>query len=175
MKKAFIFLLAVYILLFAVGCSVPIPRLSETVFSIEDYRLQLTANSTFKENTGGEFDLQITNDYAYISVMAYNYSDLSQGLTPPDVYDMQNEDLFSKRTDVVVLEEVKTQVISQRTVMHTLFSAKNNGVENYYTSYLVDLPYAETFAWVLVSSTPSYYTENKDMLHSIVCSLTSAE
>ena len=185
MKKAIILLLTAFMLFSTVGCTIPIDSLSsskptesspskpkETVFPIDSYHLQITADSTFSQNTGGSFDLQITNGSAYISIMAYKYIDLPTGLTPLDVLKKQNEDLFSKRNNVTTVEDVKTQSTSQQSITHALFSAERDGVKNYYASYLVDFPAEQTFAWVLVTATPSYFVENQEYLHNIVCSLT---
>lgn len=171
MKKLTLLLLIVCMLFSAAGCSAlndvaDLISPTEEVFSIEGYRLQITADSTFKTNTGGNFDLQITNGKAYISIMAYKYIDLPEDTTPQDVYDVQNEDLFSKRTNVTAIEESETQA---------LHSAEKDGVKNYYATYLIDLPDAETFAWVLVTATPSYFENNKEYLNNIVYSLTTIE
>ena len=105
--------------------------------------------------------------------MAYKYIDLPEGVTPRDVYDMQNEDLFSKRTAVTVIEEVKTQTVSQKTVTRALHSAEKDGVKNYYATYLIDLPEEEVLAWVLVTATPSYLEANQEYLNNIVFSLSA--
>lgn len=171
MKKALVMFLVVCMLLS--GCSAlkevtPFIEITEEVFSINNYDLQITADSTFREKTGGSFDLQITNDDAYISIMAYKYIDLPEDTTPLDVYDAQNEDLLSKRTAVTVIEEAKTE----SSITQALYSAERDGVKNYYGSYLVDFPEEETFAWVLVTAAPSYFERNREYLNDIVCSLT---
>ena len=178
MKKVFVIFLMACMLFSAAGCSVlndadSLLKPTEAVFTIDRYHLQITADSTFQEKTGGSYDLQITNGSTYISIMAYKYIDLPENLTPQNVYDMQNEDLFSKRTAVTTIEEAKTQALSQRTITHALYSAEKDGVKNYYASYLVDLPDKETFAWVLISAMPSYLDDNRAYLHDIVCSLTA--
>lgn len=170
MKKVAVIILAVCMLLS--GCSVledvtPFIEITEKGFSVEDYGLQITADSTFRENTGGSFDLQITNDDAYISVMAYKYIDLPEDTTPADVFDMQNDDLLSKRTAVNVIEEATTE----GAITKALYSAEKDGVKNYYGSYLMDFPEAQTFAWVLVTAVPSYFESNRAYLDGIVCSL----
>lgn len=180
MKKILAFLIMACMLFSAVGCSVQgdpdsLFKPTETLFSINSYHLQITADSTFQEKTSGSYDLQITNGSAYISIMAYKYIDLPEGLIPLDIYDMQNEDLFSKRNAVTIIEEAKTLSLSQSTITHALYSAERDGVKNYYASYLVDLPDGETFAWVLVSAMPSYLNDNREYLHDIVCSLTSVK
>lgn len=174
MKKAIAILLLVCVVFS--GCSVmKKAKPTEMVFSIDSYDLQITADSTFYENTGGSFDLQITNDKSYVSIMAYRYIDLPEGITPRDVYDTQTEDLFSRRTAVTTIEETKTESLGKLTVTQALHSAEKDGVKNYYATYLVDLPQEETLAWVLVTATPSYLEANREYLHDIVCSLTTTE
>ena len=186
MKKAFVVLLTVCMLLSAAGCTLPIDSVSstkptettpptkpaETVFPIDTYQLKITADSTFSEKTGGSFDLQITNGSTYVSVMAYKHIDLPTGLTPQDVWGKQNEQLFGKRENVATVEETKTESTAQKSITHALYSAEKDGVKNYYASYLVDFPAEQTFAWVLVTAMPSYFVENQAYLHNIVCSLT---
>lgn len=178
MKKAIVFLLMVCMLFSITGCSgidniVSPAEPMEEAFVVPGYGLQITADSTFYTNTGGSFDLQITNDKTYISIMAYDYIDLPQDTTTRDVYDVQNEDLFSKRDAVAVIEEAKTQTLAQGEITYEVYSAEKDGVKNYYATYLVDFPEKETFAWVLITAAPSYYNNNTEYLHNIVCSLTS--
>ena len=176
MKKCIIILTAICILLSLNGCTVQKDitasfQPTETSFSIDNYHLQITADSSFREDTGGSYDLQITNDSTYISIMAYNYIDLPVDITPLDVYAFQNEDLCSKRSAVATIEEPTEQTLPQGTLTRTLFSAEKNGVKNYYASYLIDLPDEKVFAWVLVTAMPSYLRDNQEYLHNIVCSL----
>lgn len=169
MKKMIILLAVACMLFSAAGCSTLESK--STVFTVEGYSLQLTADSTFEATTGSNFDLQITDDNVYIGVMAYKYIDLAENTTPLDVYALQNETLFSKRTAVMELEAEKTQSLAEAVITQGLFSAERDGLKNYYATYLIDLPEAETCAWVLVSSLPSYFENHRDALHTIVCSL----
>lgn len=167
MKKLTVFLLAACLLLSGCGAiSQEAAQPVEAVFTVDGYGLQLTADSSFYEDTGGSFDLQITNDHAFVSIMAYKYIDLPQDCTPADVYVMQNQDIFSRRTNVTALEEAETK---------GLYSAERDGVKNYYATYLIDLPEQETFAWVLVTAAPSYLENNRAYLDGIVASITTAE
>ena len=170
MKKGIALFLIVCVLLS--GCSPLVKESPQSkIFAVESYHLQITADGSFSEKTGGSFDLQITNNKSYISIMAFQYIDLPQDSTPLDVYDAQNNDLFSKREKVTVVEKSKTQTITQGTATYGVYSAEKDGTKNYYATYLMDFPEKETFAWVLISATPSYYTNNTEYLHNIVCSL----
>jgi len=180
MKKILALFYTVCLLLAATGCSAVYridfaANTKDTVFSIKDYGLQITADGSFHLTDADNFDLQITNKDAYISIYAYKYTDLPYGLTPNDIYDMQNEDIFSKRTNVTVIDEVKSQSSEAVTITYEVYSAQKNGNENYYATYLVDFPHDKTFAWVLVSATPEYFNDNKERLHNIVCSITTTE
>ena len=175
-KKVITFLLIACMLFSAVGCSAidkqsPFSKSTEKVFSIDNYKLQITANTTFKEDTDGEFDLQITNDDCYISVMTYKYVDISEDLMPMDVFDMQNDALFETRDNVAVIEKAITQTLENKSITKALFSAEKNKIKTYYEAYLIDIPENETLSWVLVSAMPSYIKENKEFIDNIVCSL----
>ncbi len=180
MRKIFVFLLTACMVLSFASCAafdIVINELKpqEKVFLVENYNLKITADDTFKDKTGGSFDLQITNEQSYVSIMAYKYEDLSEGQTTMDIYDAQHEDLLGKRENVSTIEERKTEEKSEYTLTQTLFSAENNGVENYYLSYLIDFKDYGTFAWVMVTGTPSYIKSQREYFHNIVCSLAIAE
>ena len=90
-------------------------------------------------------------------------------------FDIQNEIAFTLRTEVDLIEEAKSQSFSNHTITQALYSAKNNNVKNYYETYLIDFPEDEVFAWVLITTTPSYFNKNREYLNDIVCSLTTIE
>jgi len=177
MKKIVICILVLCVILSISGCNsieeILSPSAPETaIFNIAGYGLQLTADTDFRESTGGNYDMQITNDDCYISIMAFSYIDLPQDVSPADVYDMQNQDLFSRRENTVIIEALQTKSDSGRTILRTLYSAEKSGSKNYYGSYLIDFPTEKTFAWILVSAVPSYYQSHSTYLHGIVTSLT---
>lgn len=180
MKKIIGILLTLCLLFALCGCNALERATSalqpkEAVFAVNGYPLQLTADTTFQEKTGSSFDLQITNDRCYISVMAYQYSDLPQDVTPQDVYTIQNEDLLGKRDNVTALEAIKTQTLPGCNISYEMFSAEKDGVENHYATYLMDFPDSRICAWVVITATPSYMTKNRETLHNIACTLSSAE
>ena len=170
MKKIIVFLLLACLLVSAAGCSVL--EAKEKVFSIEDYGLQLTADDTFNTVAdSSNFDLYITDENVYIGVMAYKYVDLPESVTPADVYTLQNEDFFGKRTNVQKIEEEFTESISWGTKTQGLYSAERDGNKNYYATYLIDMPGEETVSWVLISSLPSYFISHSGELDAIASSL----
>ena len=91
MKKALIFSLILSLLLSAAGCSLLNPAPKD--FDVADYNMVITADEGFKEDTGGDWSLQITNYQTYISVMPFTYEELDD-ITPEEIYSLQNEDIF---------------------------------------------------------------------------------
>ncbi|MBR2915887.1 MAG: hypothetical protein IKC06_08830 [Clostridia bacterium] len=102
MKKTLIFSLILSLLLSAAGCSLLNPAPKD--FDVADYNMVITADEGFKEDTGGDWSLQITNYKSYISVMPFTYEELGD-ITPEEIYSLQNEDIFTRREDAKVLEE----------------------------------------------------------------------
>ena len=168
MKKTLILSLVLCILLSAAGCSLLNPAPKD--FEVADYNMVITADEGFKEDTGGEWSLQITNYQTYISVMPFTYEELDD-ITPEEIYALQNEDIFTRREDTKVLEEETSKTENGKTIIRTVFSAVLDGDENYYVCYLVDIPESELCAWVLVTTLPEYYNSVKENSDTIVASL----
>ena len=168
MKKTLILSLVLCILLSAAGCSLLNPAPKD--FDVADYNMVITADEGFKEDTGGDWSLQITNYKTYISVMPFTYEELDD-ITPEEIYALQNEDIFTRREDTKVLEEETTKTENGKTIIRTVFSAVLDGEENYYVCYLVDIPESEICAWVLVTTLPEYYDSIKEKSDTIVASL----
>ena len=142
------------------------------IFAISDYNMQLTADSEFKKaEQESEWDLQITDNNVYLSVMAYKSIDLNENQSPEDAYDAQNKELFEKRDNVSVIIKKNTEISEDKIIIHTRYSAESEVGKNYYDSFLVNFPEKETFAWILVSGVPSVienYTEKvEDMVFSL--------
>ena len=176
MKKALLFVLVVCILCSSAGCSMLTPAEPvQKTFLLVSYNLQIVADDTYYEKTGGSFDLQLTNENSYISIMVYRYSDLPEGTTARDVYDIQNQDIFSKRDAVAEIEKTETFSLPQGEAIRGAYTAKRDGSENYYVTYLIDIPEEEVLAWVLVTTLPTYYPNHKEHLDNIVCSLSAAQ
>ena len=168
MKKALILSLILSLLLSAAGCSLLNPAPKD--FDVADYNMVITADEGFKEDTGGDWSLQITNYKTYISVMPFTYEELDD-ITPEEIYSLQNEDIFTRREDTKVLEEEAKKTENGKTIIRTAFSAVLDGEENYYVCYLVDIPESEICAWVLVTTLPEYYNSVKENSDTIVASL----
>lgn len=181
MKKRLSLGFLVLMLLFTTGCSRILKttidtmvndKSQEKVFVIEDYNLELTATNEWEETSGTAFDLKITDDNSYISVMSYFSIDLAKEDTPQSIYQLQNEDIFSKRDNVEVIEELSTTEVNGKIMETMLYSAERDGARNYYYSTLVTFRETEdVFAWVIITGTPSYLVNNKEKLMGIVSTL----
>lgn len=144
-------------------------------FEIASYGVQITADGSFSENTEGAWDLQITDGSVYVSVMVYKYSDLGEDMTPRDVYDVQNEDIFSRRDNVKTISAEKSTELDGKNMIYTRYSAESDGFKNYYDSYLVDIPASETLAWILITGVPSNVENRTAELEKIASSLSPIE
>lgn len=138
-------------------------------FFIDYYNISFTASQEWAKTDQNNFDLQITNGDAYFSVMTYYTIDLPVGDTPESIYDWQNEDLFSRRENLEVVEEEQIIKSDGRTITTTLFSAEREGTKNYYYSCLVQLDDNEdVFSWIIVTAMPSYMKKNQDAFLDIM-------
>ncbi len=145
---------------------------TEKTFEVLDYGLEITTDMTFKieDSEDNPWDLQITDGYVYVSIFAYRYSEI-EGWTAEELFDFHNNDIFSKRDDVVVLAEKTTQELTDKTVTNALFSAKNDGIESYYDAYLIDFKDDGMMAYVMTTSTPEYAKDHLQNLKDIVYTL----
>ena len=144
----------------------------DVVFPVHGYDLQITADERYEDVTEkGDFDLQLKESDAYISIYAFNPEDLSEGQTQKDLYYLQNQNLFSLRTDLKIIENESTENADKKTITRTLYQAKNMGAKNVYDCYLFEFEATDTFAWVLITTTPANYEVNGKYLRNVVYSL----
>lgn len=138
-------------------------------FKVEGYDITLTASKEWEKSADTSFDLQIGNGSSYLSIMAYDKIDLAERETPEDIYDWHNEDLFSRRDNVKLVEEPVTYTSNGKVITRTMYSAERDGVKNYYCSCLVTFEDDEdVFAWVILTGTPSYLVDHRDDILEIV-------
>jgi hypothetical protein len=169
MKKVLLIVLAVVLSVSVCGCGKEEidPKTVEKVFDITEYNMSITANETFYDNESENYNLQITDDKANISIMAYKTSEF-ETMTPKEVYEYHNQDMFSRREEVTVIKEEDTGVYVGRKIIHTRYSAVLDGSENYYDTFLIDFEGKGVFAWVLVNGLPETIEADGDYYHRIV-------
>lgn len=138
-------------------------------FFIDYYNISFTASQEWSETDQNNFDLQITNGDSYFSVMTYYTIDLPAGDTPESIYAWQNEDLFSRRENVEIVEDERIIISDGKIITATMFSAERDETKNYYYSCLVQLGDNEdVFSWIIVTALPSYMQKNKDVFLDIM-------
>ena len=144
----------------------------EVVFPISEYNLQITADERYEDVTAeGNFDLQLKKGDLYISIFAFDESWLKEGQTTKDIYQYQNEDILSLRTDVEVVKEETTEKTELGKITRTLFQGKRMGTKYSFDCYLVEFDDVDTFAWVVVTDTPANYEIIEEYVKNIVYSL----
>lgn len=138
-------------------------------FEIESYAMTLTADSSYSrgETEEGSWDLQITDEHSYISVMCYY--DYETGDTPEELYALHNNDIMQKRENVTLVKEMEKTEKDGAVILHTVYTASLDGVKNYYSSYMFDFDGA--MAWLLITSGVSNYKKNSEKLDGFAKSL----
>ncbi len=141
----------------------------EEKFVIDYYDIVVPTEGDWKDVTEGKpFDLQLHDGNSYYSVMAYKYVDLAEGQTPEDIYEWHNEDIMGKRDNSQLITADIVTKMDGKCITKRMYSAERDGNKNYYVSYLVDFEEEETFAWVLVTATPTTMMKNSDKYHKMV-------
>ncbi len=141
----------------------------EEKYVIDYYDIVVTAEGYWEDVTEGKpFDLQLHDGSSYYSVMAYKYIDLSEGQTPEDIYHWHNSDIMSKRDNVKQFSLDLFTQMDDKCITKNEYLADYNGNRNFYMSYLVDFKEEETFAWILVTATPTTLMKNNDKYEAMV-------
>lgn len=141
-------------------------------FYIDDYDIYLTTDSDWEEADPGSFDLKITNNDCYFGVMAYNSVDLAKKWTPETLYEWHNEDVFSRRQNVEIIDPCISYSKDGKNYTYTLFSAEKDDDKNYYGSCMITFDSTdEKMVWVLFAALPSYVIENEDYILDIIYSI----
>lgn len=141
-------------------------------FEIDGYGITMTAPGEWEEEEESNFDMQIHDERTYFSVYAYYFIDLAKADTPESIYELQNEDLFSKRDNVEIVEDPVTYSSNGKTITRTLYSAEKEGDKFYYVSCLITFDdNDEVFAWALVSAQPSVIMSNMDTYIEMIDSM----
>ena len=145
---------------------------AETVFFINDYNINFSFSNEWENvTTDTPFDLQCTNGQSYASVFAYYTIDLAEGETPYDIYEIQKDDIFSRREQVKKVSDEIVYEVNDKRIHSELYSAERDGVKNYYYVNLIELNEQEDlFCWVLFTAIPSYAKANIDEWKAIIAS-----
>ncbi len=134
----------------------------EEKFTVDGYGITITTPGNWEKEEDTSFDIQLHDGQAYFGVMAYRLIDLPEGGVPKDYYDWHNEDIFSRRENLKVIEEAVTESCNGKTITRAVYSAERDGNKNYYYSCLVTFDDSDVFAWVIVTAVPSEFENRRE-------------
>jgi len=174
-KKRMITIVLVLVMVMLTACTSDTPASNtkaEKVFKIEDYNISFSfPNNWKKEMDGAPYDLQCSNEESYACIFTYHKIDLSEGQTPLDIFNIQNDDIFSRRENVKKISEEKVDEFENKRIHSVLYSAENGGVKNYYYCNLIEFKEeADVFAWIIFTAVPSYSDAHIDEFKAITAS-----
>jgi len=117
----------------------------------------------------GPFDLRCFNGSAYFNTFLYYPIDLSKGQAPYEIYQLQTDDLLSRRDNVEKIGDEKQFDLKDKHITLQMYSAEKEGIKNYYYSTLVEFKEEDSpFLWVLFTSVPSYALEHQQEWEEIL-------
>ena len=136
---------------------------------LAEYNFAISLPEGWKELADTNFDLQLTNGKAYLSVFVYFKNELAEYQSPLDVHEEHIEELFSGRENVRKLKEENIKELPDKEIYSVLYSAEYKGVENYYYCNLLDFKEgSDIFSWIVITTLPSYFEENNTLLDEII-------
>lgn len=145
---------------------------AENTFVIENYGVKVTFGSDWEKLDDHPFDLQCGNQNAYASIFCYEKIDLASGQEPMDIFQMQIEDVFSRRENVELFEEGKVREADGKIITTFIYMAEKDGVKNAYHCSLVEFQETdEKFVWIMFTSVPSYIMNNMESWDEILDSI----
>jgi hypothetical protein len=168
-KLIFTLIIGTMVFLIGSSCSVSDSTKFKEI-AVPDSGITFTFPESWRELADKEpYDLQCTNGNAYASVFAFRAIDLSENTTPLDIFEMQKEDLFSRRTNVKKISETEDYLSDDARIRSELYSAEKDELKNYYYCNVIDLA-GDTgaFAWLIFTAVPSYADRNLDTWKQIV-------
>jgi len=162
------------LILAACGDDTTTDTAEENVMTIANYNVSFTFPSNWKqEEDQAPYDLQFGNSKSYASVFAYFKTDLADGASPMTLYDVQKDDILSKRTDIKVESEAQIREINGKRIKSGLYTAAADGVKNSYYCNLIEFGEdADAFAWVIFTALPSDTPHLLDEWDAILASAT---
>jgi len=145
---------------------------SKNVMLIEDYKVSFSFPPDWEPEADQKpYDLQCSNGRSYASIFVYYKTDLADGETPFALFNMQKNDILSKRENVKEEAEEKIYEVNNKRIKSALFSADISGTKNYYYCNLIEFDEAsDVFAWVLFTALPSDSAKMMDQWNEIIAS-----
>ena len=140
------------------------------VFNLVPYDIYFTFSDEWEKTEESAFDLQMTREEMYYcSIFGFKDIDLSNGMTPEDIFELQKNDLIEKRDFVELIRKEPVWEDEHKKVYRELYSGEFDEGKNYYYCCLIDFKEpGEGFAWVLFSGVPSWIENDIEELDQIL-------
>lgn len=120
------------------------------------------------------FDLQYFSETQNMNtgIFLFRSQDLSQRSTPQKIFELQIDDLRSKRQNFNVLESETRETFKDKTITTTVFSGEKNELRYYYKFSLIEFKdNPEQFLITLQVAIPSQWNQSKPVLENIISSV----
>ncbi len=143
----------------------------KVVFDVVPYDICFTFSDDWENTTDDSpFDLQMKrDDRYYCSIFGFKDIDLSNGMVPEDIFELQKEDLFGKRDFVELVKKEPVWENEKKKIYRELYSGELEGEKYYYYCCLIDFKEpAEGLAWVIFSGGPSWIENDIQDLDEIL-------
>jgi hypothetical protein len=128
----------------------------------------------FKNQKENPFDLQCLSrdERMNTGVFLLKKEDLAQDVVPKKLFELQIQDLRSKRKNFTVVEEEQVVQLEGKRLTTVVYSGEKDSLTDYYRFTLVEFTEnPKLIPIVLQVSIPSYWQENKPVLESITASV----
>lgn len=168
-------ILAAVMILSAVGCAPNSPEKSASQYFVTtNAPVEFLFPPGWHNNDEDHpFDLQCLSEDEQMNtgVFLFVTEDLAEAVTPMELFELQIDDMRSKRENFRIFEEVKVVRREAMTLTTAVYSGENGSSRAYYKFTLVE--FAENREWVpvlLQVSVPSSWDKNKPVLERIAAS-----
>lgn len=176
--SAAVAVIAAVIIIIAVSCNPAAPATPTTPpnYMVPGYSIGVnTGNGWTKvaQPSHHSYDLELTKDGMTMVVSSYTSADFIDFPSADTLYQECNDRLFEDKTGVKVVEKESTYTVGDKTVIATLFSAKEGDKTVQYYCCMVSFPEEyETVSWVMFRASAEDMKKNKADFKAIVDSMT---
>jgi hypothetical protein len=169
-------LLAALLILPAVGCErPPTDESGSQYFAVANGPVEFAFPAGwYKNQKEHPFDLQCfsRDERMNTGVFLLKKEDLAQDAVPRELFELQIQDLQSKRKNFTVVEEEQVVQLEGKRLTTVVYAGEKDSSRDYYRFTLVEFTEnPKLIPIVLQVSIPSYWQENKPVLESITASV----
>lgn len=146
------------------------------VVQIEGYGIEMEFPSDWDDITNGtQFDLKCTNKNCYFGAFVYYDIDLAKEQTPYDIFEIQNDDLLSRRENIEFIGDDFIEV-NGKSIHSMHYYGESDGKKNHYYFNLVEFENkSDKFVWILFTGYPSVAQKQMEEWSKIIYSMRLVE